>query len=97
MAPQTVAEYVGQVLQAENIAADAGALRLIGRAARGSMRDALSLTDQAIAYGGGQLEENAVRAMLGAVDRRHAQRLVAALAQRNGRDVLARHHVSPSH
>lgn len=89
MAPQTVAEYVGQVLQAENIAADAGALRLIGRAARGSMRDALSLTDQAIAYGGGQLEENAVRAMLGAVDRRHAQRLVAALAQRNGRDVLA--------
>ncbi|MFM2329602.1 MAG: hypothetical protein RLZZ494_1705, partial [Pseudomonadota bacterium] len=74
MAPQTVAEYVGQVLQAEHIAADAGALRLIGRAARGSMRDALSLTDQAIAYGGGQLEEDAVRAMLGAVDRRHAQR-----------------------
>lgn len=89
MAPQTVAEYVGQVLQAEHIAADAGALRLIGRAARGSMRDALSLTDQAIAYGGGQLEEDAVRAMLGAVDRRHAQRLVAALAQRNGREVLA--------
>ena len=89
MAPQTVAEYVGQVLQAEQIAADAGALRLIGRAARGSMRDALSLTDQAIAYGGGKLEEDAVRAMLGAVDRRHAQRLVVALAQRNGREVLA--------
>jgi DNA polymerase-3 subunit gamma/tau len=89
MAPQTVAEYVGQVLQAEQIAADSGALRLIGRAARGSMRDALSLTDQAIAYGGGKLEEATVRAMLGAVDRRHAERLVAALAQRNGRDVLA--------
>jgi DNA polymerase-3 subunit gamma/tau len=53
------------------------------------MRDALSLTDQAIAYGGGQLQEASVRAMLGTVDRRHAERLVQALAARDGRAVLA--------
>ena len=53
----------------------AGALRLLARAARGSMRDALSLTDQAIAFGGGRLEEAGVRAMLGSVDRGHAVRL----------------------
>jgi DNA polymerase-3 subunit gamma/tau len=52
------------------------------------MRDALSLADQAIAYGGGRLEEGAVRAMLGSVDRGHARRLVEALARRDGRDLL---------
>ncbi|MBQ0958735.1 DNA polymerase III subunit gamma/tau [Ideonella sp. 4Y11] len=88
MAPPTVAEYLEKVLTAEQIPAEPGALRLLSRAARGSMRDALSLTDQAIAYGGGRLEEGGVRAMLGSVDRRHAQRLVAALAGRDGRAVL---------
>ncbi|MDZ7813645.1 MAG: DNA polymerase III subunit gamma/tau [Ideonella sp.] len=88
MAPQTVVEYLGRVLSAEGVPADAGALRLLGRAARGSMRDALSLSDQAIAYGGGKLEEAGVRAMLGSVDRRHAERLIQALAERNGRAVL---------
>ncbi|WP_396268419.1 DNA polymerase III subunit gamma/tau [Ideonella sp.] len=88
MAPQTVVEYLGRVLSAEGVPADAGALRLLGRAARGSMRDALSLSDQAIAYGGGKLEEAGVRAMLGSVDRRHAERLIQALAERNGRGVL---------
>ncbi|HEV8689605.1 MAG TPA: DNA polymerase III subunit gamma/tau [Ideonella sp.] len=89
MAPQTVAEHLQNVLQKENVPVEPGALRLLARAARGSMRDALSLTDQAIAYGGGQLEEAAVRAMLGTVDRRHAQRLVEALAARDGAALLA--------
>ncbi|MFZ2986870.1 DNA polymerase III subunit gamma/tau, partial [Ideonella sp.] len=88
MAPQTVAEHLSQILAAEGVPVDAGALRLLSRAARGSMRDGLSLTDQAIAYGGGQLEESAVRAMLGTVDRRHAQRLVEALAARDGQALL---------
>ncbi|WP_374675889.1 DNA polymerase III subunit gamma/tau [Ideonella sp.] len=88
MAPQTVADHLRDVLGREQIAADDGALRLLSRAARGSMRDALSLTDQAIAYGGGRLEEAAVRAMLGTVDRRHAQRLIESLAARDGRAVL---------
>ncbi len=89
MAPQTVAEHLQRVLEAESVPVEAGALRLLARAARGSMRDGLSLTDQAIAYGGGKLEELAVRAMLGTVDRRHALRLVQALAGRDGRSVLA--------
>ncbi|NDY90625.1 DNA polymerase III subunit gamma/tau [Ideonella livida] len=88
MAPQTVAEHLAQVLEAEAVPADAGALRLLSRAARGSMRDALSLTDQAIAYGAGRLSEEGVRQMLGAVDRRHAERLIEALGQRDGQALL---------
>ena len=57
MAPQTVQAHLEQVLQAESVPAEVGALRLLSRAARGSMRDALSLADQAIAFGGGALEE----------------------------------------
>jgi DNA polymerase-3 subunit gamma/tau len=89
MAPQTVCEHLARVLAAEAVPFDDGALRLLARAARGSMRDGLSLTDQAIAYGAGRLSEAGVRAMLGSVDRGHARALVAALAQRDGRSVLA--------
>ncbi len=89
MAPETVAAHLQQVLAAEGVAADAGATRLLSRAARGSMRDALSLTDQAIAFGAGALAEEGVRAMLGTVDRSHAAALVQALAGRDGAAVLA--------
>jgi len=89
MAPQTVQEHLSTVLVAENIAAEPGALRLLARAARGSMRDALSLTDQAIAFGAGSLSEANVRQMLGAVDRGHAERLVEALAAGQGAAVIA--------
>jgi DNA polymerase-3 subunit gamma/tau len=88
MAPETVQEHLATVLQAEGVAADAQALRLLSRAARGSMRDALSLTDQAIAFGGGQLQEPAVRQMLGSVDRSHVFRLVEALAVGDGKSVV---------
>jgi DNA polymerase III subunit gamma/tau len=89
MAPQTVQEHLATVLAQEGIAAEAGALRLLARAARGSMRDALSLTDQAIAFGAGALVEAGVRQMLGAVDRGHALRLVDALAAGDGAAVVA--------
>jgi DNA polymerase-3 subunit gamma/tau len=89
MAPATVREHLAHVLAAEGVAFDDGALRLLARAARGSMRDGLSLADQAIAYGGGRLEEAVVRRMLGSVDRGHARALVQALAQRDGAAVLA--------
>lgn len=89
MAPQTVQEHLGTVLAAENIEAEPGALRLLARAARGSMRDALSLADQAIAFGAGSLSEAGVRQMLGAVDRSHAVRLVEALAAGEGAQVIA--------
>ncbi|WP_341889192.1 DNA polymerase III subunit gamma/tau [Variovorax sp. YR752] len=89
MAPQTVQEHLATVLAEEGIAADPGALRLLARAARGSMRDALSLTDQAIAFGAGALAEAGVRQMLGAVDRGHAVRLVEVLAAGDGKAVVA--------
>jgi DNA polymerase-3 subunit gamma/tau len=76
MAPQTVQEHLVRVLADEGIAAEPGALRLLARAARGSMRDGLSLADQAIAYGAGSLSEVGVRQMLGAVDRGHAVRII---------------------
>jgi len=88
MAPETVLEHLDHVLGQENIASEPQALRLLARAARGSMRDALSLTDQAIAYGGGQLQEAAVRQMLGSADRSHVFRLIEALAHGDGKSVV---------
>ncbi|MGE0098385.1 MAG: DNA polymerase III subunit gamma/tau [Hydrogenophaga sp.] len=88
MAPETVLEHLQQVLQAEQVNADQQSLRLISRAARGSMRDALSLTDQAIAFGGGQLQEATVRQMLGAVDRSYVLRLIDALSRSDGAQVV---------
>ncbi|MEO6853568.1 MAG: DNA polymerase III subunit gamma/tau, partial [Rhodoferax sp.] len=88
MAPETVLSHLTQVLHTEGVQAETGALRLLSRAARGSMRDALSLTDQAIAFGNGQLEETTVRQMLGSVDRSYVFRLIAALAQGDGKTVV---------
>ena len=88
MAPETVLSHLQQVLAAENVSAEPQALRLLSRAARGSMRDALSLADQAIAFGSGQLHEAAVRQMLGAVDRSYVFRLIDALAQGDGKTVV---------
>ena len=84
MAPEVVTEHLAHVLAAESVPADDGALRLLGRAARGSMRDALSLTDQAIAYGGGRLTESGVEAMLGVVGSGLVMQLLQALASREG-------------
>ena len=88
MAPETIREHLVHVLGMEGVAAETQALRLLSRAARGSMRDALSLTDQAIAYGNGQLQEPTVRQMLGSVDRSYVFRLVEALAQGDGKVVV---------
>ena len=88
MAPDVVRLHLETVLAQEGIAADGQALALIARAARGSMRDALSITDQAIAFGAGQIELGTVRQMLGAVDRSHAVRLAQALGAGDGRSVL---------
>ena len=88
MAPETVLDHLTRVLANENVPAEPQALRLLSRAARGSMRDALSLTDQAIAFGSGQLQEAGVRQMLGAVDRSYVFRLIDALAQGDGKTVV---------
>ena len=89
MAPETVFEHLTQVLSAEQLTAEPQALRLLARAARGSMRDALSLTDQAIAFGNGQLQEAGVRQMLGSVDRSHVLQMVRALTDGDGAAVVA--------
>ncbi|MEO6408882.1 MAG: DNA polymerase III subunit gamma/tau [Burkholderiaceae bacterium] len=89
MAPQTVQAHLADVLAQEGLEAEPGALRLLARAARGSMRDGLSLTDQAIAFGAGRIDEAQVRQMLGSVDRSHALRLVQALGARDGAALIA--------
>jgi DNA polymerase III subunit gamma/tau len=87
-APQ-IRSQLEKVLSEEGVAFDKGALALLGRAAEGSMRDALSLLDQAIAHGAGKVEEAGVRDMLGAVDRGYLISLLRALQQRDGAALIA--------
>jgi DNA polymerase-3 subunit gamma/tau len=77
-----------KILEAEKISGDETSLRLLARAADGSMRDGLSLLDQAIAYGGGRIDEAEVRAMLGTIDQNTVERLLAALASADSRALL---------
>jgi DNA polymerase-3 subunit gamma/tau len=86
-APQ-IAQRIQAILAAEGVASDEGGVALLARAARGSLRDGLSLLDQAIAYGGGEVREDVVRTMLGAVDRDHLYRIVDALAANDGAALL---------
>ena len=76
------------ILRAENVPADDEAIALIARMARGSMRDALSVLDQAIAYGAGEVRDAAVRAMLGAVDTEYVYRIADALLAGSGPALL---------
>ena len=80
MSGEAIVEHLDQVLGQEQIPFEVPALRLLGQAASGSMRDALSLTDQAIAYSAGNLTEESVRGMLGTIDQRHLVRLLEALS-----------------
>ena len=88
MPPSVLVEHLAHVLQAEGVQHDMPALRLMARAARGSMRDALSLTDQAMAFGAGQVALESVQQMLGSVDRGHVFGLIEALAHGNGQQVV---------
>ncbi len=77
-----------KILSAENIKFEATGLALLARAADGSMRDALSLMDQAISYGDGKITEDDVRAMLGTIDKRHVYELLNGLAEGDVQAVL---------
>jgi DNA polymerase-3 subunit gamma/tau len=77
-----------KICGAEKVEFDVPGLRAIARAADGSMRDALSLLDQSIAFGGGKVEGATVAAMLGTIDRTHVLGLLAALAERDGAALL---------
>ena len=84
-----IVSHLENILGEEKIPFESQALRLLSRAADGSMRDALSLTDQAIAYSANQVTEEAVRGMLGALDQSYLIRLLEALAAGDGEGVLS--------
>ena len=84
MTAQQVADHLAHVLDSEQIPYEPPALALLGRAAAGSMRDALSLLDQAIAMGSGKVAEQDVRQMIGAVDKRYLYELLQSIADQNG-------------
>jgi DNA polymerase-3 subunit gamma/tau len=85
---QQISGQITKILDAEGIAAEPGAIRQLSKAADGSLRDGLSLLDQAIAYTGGQLSDAAVATMLGTVDRTRVGALLDALADGNGEALL---------
>jgi DNA polymerase-3 subunit gamma/tau len=84
-----IGEHLVKVLDAEKIPHDPAAIRLVSQAADGSMRDALSLTDQLIAFGGGKVDEKSARGMLGTIDRDHVSKLARALATADAAQLLA--------
>src|SRR5258705_9717193 len=89
MPSPAIAAHLEAILGEEKIPAEAGALRLLAECARGSMRDALSLLDQAIAHAARTVTEQAVRAMLGAIDDSYLYSILESIAKRDARGLLA--------
>jgi DNA polymerase-3 subunit gamma/tau len=89
MPSPAIADHLAKILGEEKVSAEPGALKLLADCARGSMRDALSLLDQAIAYGGGSVTEQAARAMLGAIDDSYLYAILEGLARGDAAAVLA--------
>jgi DNA polymerase-3 subunit gamma/tau len=88
LAPDLIAQHLAQVLTSENLSFEPAALNWLARGARGSLRDALSLTDQAIAFGGGTVQETAVQHMLGAVGKAPIYALIDHIAKGDGRAIV---------
>lgn len=84
-----IQKHLAHILEAESIPQEPAAVLLIARAADGSLRDALSLLDQAIAYGSGSLRESEVRTMLGSIEQTYVHALLGAVAAKNGGELLA--------
>ncbi len=89
LAPEWIQDYLEKILAQEHIETDAAALKQLAGAADGSMRDALSLLDQAIAFGGGKVGDADVRAMLGTIDSQYIFRILQALAQQDAAALIA--------
>lgn len=89
MTPERIVGYLKTVLAEEQVNFEEPGLWLLGRAAEGSMRDALSLTDQSIAFGEGQIKEQDVATMLGTVDRGRVFQLAVSLAENNAPEAMA--------
>ena len=84
-----IVEHLEKVLAAEKVECEVNALRVLAKAAQGSMRDALSLTDQAIAYAAGKVSEESVRGMLGTLDDAYLIRILDRLIAKDGASLLA--------
>ena len=84
-----IVEHLEKVLAAEKVTYEVNALRVLAKAAQGSMRDALSLTDQAIAYAAGKVTEESVRGMLGTLDDAYLIRILDCLMAKDGASLLA--------
>ena len=84
LSPQLIAEQLGRIVESEDVSAESDGLRAIARAADGSMRDALSLLDQAIAFGGGAIAAQDVSEMLGSIDRTQVRNILDALVAGDG-------------
>ncbi len=89
LTPRLIQDRLAQICDAEGIEFEGSAIAMIARAADGSLRDALSLLDQAIAYCGGKVEEGPVATMLGTIDRDHVSRLVRLLAANDAAGIIA--------
>jgi len=88
MSPRLISDRLDYICDAESVEVEPAALALLARAADGSMRDALSLLDQAIAYCGGKIEEGQVALMLGTIDRDHVSRLMQLLADNDAKGLI---------
>ncbi len=88
MTPKMISDRLAHICTAESVEVEPAALTTIARAADGSMRDALSLLDQAIAFCGGKVEEQRVSVMLGTIDRDHVVRLLRLLADGDARGII---------
>ncbi len=89
LAPALLAEHLANILKTENVPFEAPALDMIGRAGEGSVRDSLSLLDQAIAYGAGSVKHAEVATMLGALDQTYLYSLLSHIANRDAKSLLA--------
>ncbi len=85
----SIVQHLEKILESEQVKSEIGALRILAKAAQGSMRDALSLTDQAIAYAAGPVSESAVRAMLGTLDETYLIQILDALRTGDGAALIA--------
>ena len=89
LTPALIRERLELICKTESIEFELSALTMLARAADGSLRDALSLLDQAIAFCGGNVAEDSVAAMLGTIDRQHVSRLVSLLANGDAAGLMA--------
>ena len=84
----SISEYLEKILKEEGIVYEINALYLIAKSANGSMRDALSILDQGIAYCGGTIEETTIKKMLGAIDQSYLFNLIHAVIEQDGNKAL---------